>query len=448
MQVKKTVAIATALLAGALALTACGGGTPPVSSPSAAPADTPSAAPAAPVTMTLWTNATTGPGLDYFNALSAAFTKANPNVTVTIQSVQNDDLDGKLQTALNAGKGSAPDIFLQRGGGKMVAQAQANQVADLTSLLNDATKTGLGGGLAIESFQGKVYAVPVSNQPEGFFYSKDLFQQAGVDAAAIKTLDDLNAAVQKLKDAKITPIALGAKGAWPASHWYMQFALRACSQAALDATAASNPIQMTDPCWLKAGEDLKAFADTKPFNDGFLTTDAQQGAGSSAGMIANHKAAMELMGAWDVGVIADLTPDKKPLPDLGFFPFPSVPGGAGDPSALMTGADGYSCSAWAPMPACADFLNFMATPEQQTAYAAAFNTLPVNSQATIAADQPAVLNDIKAVFAQAKYVSIWLDTLYGQNVGNALNTSVVNLLAGQGTPQAIVDTVNQSAAKG
>ena len=32
----------------------------------------------------------------------------------------------------------------------------------------------------------------------------------------------------------------------------------------------------------------------------------------------------------------------------------------------------------------------------------------------------------------APYVTVWLDTLFGQNVGNALNVAVVNLMAGQG----------------
>ena len=46
------------------------------------------------------------------------------------------------------------------------------------------------------------------------------------------------------------------------------------------------------------------FAATEPFNQGFLTTPAQQGATSSAGLLANDQAAMELMGAWNPGVIA------------------------------------------------------------------------------------------------------------------------------------------------
>ena len=43
---------------------------------------------------------------------------------------------------------------------------------------------------------------------------------------------------------------------------------------------AAEDLTFDDPCWLKAGEDLADFAATEPFNDGFLTTSAQQGAGS------------------------------------------------------------------------------------------------------------------------------------------------------------------------
>ena len=41
---------------------------------------------------------------------------------INIQAIQNEDLDGKLQTALNSG--DAPDVFLQRGGGKMAAMVE------------------------------------------------------------------------------------------------------------------------------------------------------------------------------------------------------------------------------------------------------------------------------------------------------------------------------------
>ncbi|SOD72082.1 carbohydrate ABC transporter substrate-binding protein (CUT1 family) [Jatrophihabitans sp. GAS493] len=396
-------------------------------------------------TLTLWTNATTGPGSQFFTETVKSFESAHPNVTIKIQIVQNEDLDGKLQTALQGGKSTAPDIFLQRGGGKLSAMVQANQVLDISDSISPDTKEAVSqGAFAAEQVDGKTYAMPVSVLPGGFWYSKDVFDHAGVTTPPT-TLDSLNQAVTKLKASGVAPIALGGKDAWPAAHWYYWFALRECSQSVLNSTAKS--LKFEDPCWTKAGNDLQAFAATKPYNDGFLNTSAQQGAGSSAGLIANHKAGAEVMGAWDPGVIGSLTPDQKALPDLGFFPFVQVPGGQGDPKAIMGGVDAYSCSAWAPKQACTDFLNYLDTPTVQEGYYKAFQAPPVNKTAQSVVTEPYLQAVIQA-FNSAPYVSLWLDTLYGQNVGNALNTAVVNLLAGKGSAEDIIKSVDKASAKG
>ena len=133
---------------------------------------------------------------------------------------------------------------------------------------------------------------------------------------------------------------------------------------------ATKELTFDDPCFLKAGQDLQTFLAAEPFQDGFLGTPAQQGAASSAGLIATGKAAMELQGHWNGGVINGLTPDKASLGDsLGWFPFPAVTGGAGAPDAAFGGGDGFSCSVDAP-PACADFLSFMLSAEEQKKFAA------------------------------------------------------------------------------
>jgi len=397
---------------------------------------------AAPVTMSFWHNSTTGDGKQYWEDTVAAFEKEHPNVTINIQAIQNEDMDGKLQTALASG--GDPTIFMARGGGKLADVVAADQVMDITDQISPEVKTALGDGIfSAFTVDGKIYGMPTSVLPGGMYYSKDLFAKAGITATPT-TFEELNAAVTKLKAAGIAPIALGGKDAWPAAHWYYFMALRDCSRDTMDKAAATK--DFSDPCWLKAGEDLQAFTATDPFNKGYLTTSAQQGAGSSAGMIANHKAAMELMGAWDPGVIADLTPDKKALPDLGWFPFPAVTGGAGDPSAMMGGSDGFACRKDAPS-ACMDFLNFIAKKANQEGYATAFKTLPANKDAKGVVTDPA-LQDVLAAYDKAAYVELWLDTQYGQNVGNALNGGVVNMFAGKGTPADIVAAVKSAAAKG
>ncbi len=411
----------------ALALTACGGGSSDSGSGD--------------VTLEFWHNSTTGDGKAFWDGAAADFMEANPGVTVNVQAVQNEELDGKLQTAMNSG--DAPEIFFSRGGGKLNDMIAAGQVKDITDLITDETKKAVGeGSLSSLIVDGKLYGVPTSVLPGGIYYSEELFAQAGITETP-KTMDDLSAAIDKLKAVGIQPIALGAKDAWPAAHWFYFFALRECPQETFIKDSAVG--DFSDDCWLKAAQDLQDFAATEPFNDGYLTTSAQQGAGSSAGLVANHKAAMELMGAWNVGVIADLTPDKKPLADLRWFPFPAVDGGKGGEGALMGGLDGFSCAAEAPKE-CADFLNFVLQKKYQEQYADAFHTIPANQEAQGVVTEPA-LKDILAATNEAPYISVWLDTLLGQNVGNSLNIGVVDMLAGKSDAAGVLKSVEAAAAK-
>jgi multiple sugar transport system substrate-binding protein/raffinose/stachyose/melibiose transport system substrate-binding protein len=428
MKARKILAVSAALVMGAAGLSACGGSDDDTSSTAGGD-----------VSMTFWHNSTTGDGKAYWESTVKDFEAANPGVTIKIQAIQNEDMDGKLQTALNSG--DAPDIFMARGGGKLTDVVAAGQAQEL--VVDDATRTAVGDA-AFSAFtvDGKVYGMPMSILPGGIYYSKDLFEQAGITELPT-TIEDLEAVVEKLKTAGIAPIALGAKDAWPAAHWYYFFALRACSQETLDKATADKTFD--DPCWEKAGDNLASFSATEPFNDGFLTTSAQQGAGAAAGLHAHHPAARELLGAGDPGVIASLTPDTKPLADLGWFPFPSVKGGEGEDGAMMGGLDGFSCSKDAPKQ-CSEFLNFVMQQKYQEGYATAFQTLPASQDAQSVVTTPALM-DVLAAYNEAPYVSLWLDTLYGQNVGNALNSGVVNLLAGQGTSADIVSSVVDAAAK-
>jgi multiple sugar transport system substrate-binding protein/raffinose/stachyose/melibiose transport system substrate-binding protein len=429
MQAHKVLTAAAVIAVGTLALSGCSGG----SDGNSPDAD-------GNVTLTFWHNSTTGEGKAYWVDTAAAFEAANPGVKIEIQAIQNEEMDGKLQTALNSG--DAPDIFMSRGGGKLADVVKAGQIMDLTDKITDGTKSALGGVLDAFLIDGKNYGIPTAVLPEGIYYSKDLFEEAGITDTPT-TIDELVAVNDKLKDAGIDPIALGAKDAWPAAHWYYNFALRACSQDVINQAAADRSFD--DPCFETAGEQLSEFIDTEPYNEGFLTTAAQQGAGSSAGLLANHKAAMELMGAWDPGVIASLTPDGKPLADLGWFPFPAVSGGAGGEGAMMGGVDGFSCFVDS-HDACPDFLNFIAEKANQEAYATAFQTIPASQEAQGAVTDPA-MQLLLTAYNEAPYITVWLDTLFGQNVGNALNVAVVDLMAGQGDAASIVTAVNDAANK-
>lgn len=437
MRMARIGTAAAGIAASALLLAACSGTPDDESSEGSSNGST------EPVKLTLWQNSTTGDGMQYWEDLAQSFYDET-GIEVDVVSIQNEDMDGKLQTALNSG--DAPDVFMARGGGKLADVVDAGQVMNLDGLLSQDTIDAMGAGLSAFEIDGSVYGVPTAILPEGFFYSKDLFADAGISAIPT-TLDELSDAVTLLQDSGVDAIAVGAQDAWPAAHWYYNFALRECSQDVMNEAALTRTFD--DDCWLRAGEDLEAFAATEPFNQGFLTTSAQQGAGSSAGLLANHQAGMELMGAWNPGVIASLTPDEQPLPDLGWFAFPNIDTGSneGEDGAIMSGADGYSCYVDAPAE-CVQFLDYMATQKAQEDYAAAFQTIPANKDAQATSVTDEALVELLDAYNSAPYVMLWLDTMYGSTVGNALNVAVVNLLAGSGTPEDIVSAVNDAAAQG
>ncbi len=436
MKRTRVAAIAALGLGVALAASACSSGG---SSSSAATGGGGASSASGPVTLTFWNNATPGPGLVYYQNAVKQFEAAHPGVTIKMQNIQNEDYDGKLQTALSSN--TAPDILFQRGGGKMQAMVNAGQLQALN--LSAADKTNIGAGAPVDSINGTVYGIPLDANPEGIYYSQDLFTKAGITTPPT-TIPELEADIAKLKAAGITPVAVGAKDAWPAAHWYYNFALRECSQD--DDEHGRREPQVHRPLLDQGGRRPAAFLKVNPFQTGFLTTAAQVGAGSSAGLLANHKAAMELMGAWEPGTVASLTPNQKALPDLRWFPFPSVPGGAGDPSAMMGGFNGFSLSKNAPAAAW-QFLEFLLTTPQQEAYAKAFVTIPINPAAQGVVTDPSAV-EVKNALNKAGYTMQFLDTQYGQNVGNALNAAVVNLLAGKGTPAGIVSATSEAAAKG
>lgn len=393
-------------------------------------------------TIVFWHNATAGDGRQYWEDFAAAFESEHEGVTVQIEAIQNEDYEGKLTTAMQD-LGSGPDVFMTLGGQKDQDMIDAGQLMDLTDKISDTVKTQMAASLDSATYDGKIYGVPTTVQPGGIWYSKDLFAQAGITEAPT-TWEELMDACQKLKDAGIDPIAVGAKDAWPAAHWYYWLSLRICSPDVYDESMANK--DFSAECWTAAGEKLQELNDAGYFNEGYLTTTAQQGASSSAGLLANHKAAMELMGTWEPGVVRDLTPDQQPMADLGFFAFPSIEDGEGEEGALMGSATSNGVNPEAPEIAI-DFVNKMAEKEWQDKFATAFSTIPASAESQADVEDESLAGLIEALNA-SDGMKLWMDTSLGANIGTALNTGVVNMLSGTGTPEDIVKAMNDAAAKG
>jgi raffinose/stachyose/melibiose transport system substrate-binding protein len=390
------------------------------------------------VTLTWWNNATTGYLKTVWTQAAAAYHTAHPNVTIQSVPIQNEAFTTKVPAAL-AGS-NPPDIYQQWGSGQEATQVPSGKLTDLTPYTSSWISQ-LGVAANAWQVNGKQYGVPYDLHTVGFWYRKDLFTKAGI-ASPPTTMTELNADVAKLKAAHITPIAVGSKDKWPDAFWWEYFAVRECSTATLKAAIKAD--NLSAPCFVTAGNDLKSFMATNPFQTGFLGTAAQLGSGSSVGMVANGKAAMELQGDWDPGTMTPLTSDKNLNSQLGWFPFPSVPGGAGSPTTALGGGDGYSCTTGAAEPACADFLKYLDSPAVQAKVVAANVGLPANPAAASALTLPA-MQSVQQYNQAAPFIQVYFDIAMPTNVGQTLDTAIANFFAGQATPQSIISTVNQAA---
>lgn len=390
------------------------------------------------VTVTWWHNSNTDPGKGYYEQVAKDFEASHPGVKVEINALQHEDMLTKLDAAFQAG--DPPDIYMERGGGELADHVKAGLTKDLSGVAAD-TISKLGGSVSGWQVDGKTYALPFSVGVVGFWYNKDLFTKAGITTPPA-TWDDFYTVVDKLKAANIEPVSVGAKDKWPAAHYWYYFSLRECSQQVL--TDAVTSLQFTDPCFIKAGEDTQRLIAAKPFNRGFLSTPAQTGGGSASGLLASGKVAMELQGHWEPGVMQGLTADKKGLGDkTGWFPFPAVSGGAGDPAAALGGGDAWAVSQDAP-DAAVQLVQYLLSDKVQQGFAEHDMGLPTNPAAGSSVKDPA-LASLLTVRNDAPYVQLYFDTAFGAAVGGAMNDEIALLFADKATPQDIV-TKTQAAA--
>lgn len=428
------VALAAATATAAAACSSGGGSTnstPPPANTSGA-----SSPAAQPVTLTWWNNATNQPLLGVWQSVIKSFEASHPGVTIKNVPIQNEQFTTKVPLAL---QGNPPDIYQQWGGGAELTQLASGKLADLSSSVTSWIGE-LGSAALNWKVKGGWYGVPFDFHVVGFWYRKDLFQQAGITTPP-QTIADLESDDAKLRAKGITPIAVGSKDRWPDAFWWEYFAVRDCPTSVIQSAMSS--VSLSDACFTQATTDLTAFMKTNPFQTGFLGTPAQQGAGSSAGMVGAGKAAMELQGDWDPSVMEGVLPAaqaKNLTSTLGWFPFPAVPGGKGDPKVQLGGGDGFTCTTGAPEPACGDFLAYLDTPAVQKMIMGAGTGLPANPAATSAIAFPG--ERVAASVAQAApYTAVYFDTALPTQPGQNLDNAVANFFAGQGSASAITSSV-------
>ncbi len=253
--------------------------------------------------------------------INAEFIKEHPNVSFDTESYQDQPWQEKVK--LYATSGQLPDVMKYWSFVTLLKPlVDSNLVAELP--LNDFKAMGfVPGSLEVNMYNGKLYGVPTNADFWVIYYNKRLFKEAGV--AVPKTMEDIAASIPKFRAKGIAPMSTDGKDAWPLNIFFDNITERYSGTYSIIQGSLDRKNRFTDAAFVQAAKLLQDLAKAGLFQDDLLTSDY----GASRNLFGQEKAAMYLMGSWEMGIPTDESFPQSFRDNVGAFQIPALKGGKG-----------------------------------------------------------------------------------------------------------------------
>ena len=298
-----------------------------------------------------------GEGTDIFRQIASAFESTHPSIHVDIDS--DPRIGDKLH--LRILEKNFPEITNGDFGGwnlihhrDILALNEALESPAFESASGTWRDNFLPGTLDRYSEDGQVFAIPLSYYVQSIWFNRAMFREQGWTAP--KTWPQLLQLCRTIKDRGISPFAF--QGRYP--YYGQMFADGAYYQIA--GARAYLAQKQLKPGSFNNPEMIQALAWTQTLAENYFQPGAM-GMGHTEAQLQfflGHTA-MIPCGSWLKSEMAGKIPDGF---ELGAFNLPGVPGGKGDPTALLATSGYFVVFAHSKHPAEAtEFLRFMTSPK-------------------------------------------------------------------------------------
>jgi glucose/mannose transport system substrate-binding protein len=168
----------------------------------------------------------------------------------------------------------------------------------------------------ILSYNGEIWSVPVNiHRSNVLWYNKSIFEEHGLEAP--QTFDDFFAVADTLKEAGVTPLALGDNGIWASTHLFENVLLGVLGPDGYRGLWTGET-DWNSPEVTTALEIFARMLDYVNEDHAALSWD------QAAQLVADGDAAMNIMGDWVAGYFTSigLTPNEE----YGWVPSPGTEG--------------------------------------------------------------------------------------------------------------------------
>jgi raffinose/stachyose/melibiose transport system substrate-binding protein len=260
--------------------------------------------------------------------INAEFKKANPGVEIVTESYPDQPYQQKIKIYATAKQ--LPDVFKYWSFSTLLKPlVDGGFVMSLNKA--DFAKFGyVPGSLESNMYGGKLYGIPVSADMWVIYYNKKLFKDAGVNTIPT-TIEDLMALAPKFKTQGIIPMVTDGKDAWPLSLTYDLFIERVNGDFSRTQAALDRKAKFTDADFVEGARQYLKFVQSGLFQEDLMVSDY----GASRNLFGQGKAAMYLMGSWEMGLAADTNFSDEFRANVDAFKFPVLKNGKGKIDDLL-----------------------------------------------------------------------------------------------------------------
>jgi raffinose/stachyose/melibiose transport system substrate-binding protein len=364
------------------------------------------------------------------------FQKDHPDFNIEMETIP--DRPSFLQKVkILATSGELPELFDADAEPYFEDIVAAGLVANVGEIFDEIgiTDKFIPFALDYERFDdNSLWLMPFEANVEYFYYHKDLFAEAGVEAPA--TIDEFLSTCKAIGEKGITPISVAGKDGWPLYRYLSMPSWRRMGNEFLDKLKVGD-VKMSSEVGLEDAAFFQQVAQNC-FQGGFATTDYT----TALDLFLTKKAAIYYVGTWELHSLIDEKGNLKD--DIAYFKMPII-----DENDATKPTDFYAHSgigtairADAATPELKEFLKFAAD---------RFGKISHEKYGGLSSFKVAVTDDMaeayKNVFADMaaieQYAKVWDVKLDAGTVDTLLRQSQL-LGLGQITPEQFAAEVDTS----
>lgn len=374
-----------------------------------------------------------------FQSLIEQYMEENPNVTINMDCILNDQYKEKIRMIV--GTDEVPDVFSSWSGTFAQEMIATGNVAVLNDMYESDTEWS--GAIAQASvdgftFDGEIYAAPWSQDGKVFFYNKTIFEENNLEVPTtwtefINVLDALQAAGYE------TPIVEGLADNWAILHYLGTMNQRMIDPDVLAADYEASTGEFTDPAYVTVLEKWQQL--TSYMGETCVAIDHETARNT---YFATGEAPIMYL------QFAEITLLEQSLPDgfeYGFFNFPAFEEGKGDPNALTGAPEGFMISTKTKYPEeCRKFLKWLVSKTGGEALTTQCGDI---SSVAGAVDEtnalPAQLEAME-IISNASKLAPWFDNACDATVYTVYGQGAQAIATGDETPESVMQQVQEAAA--